>query len=81
MLCGFKSQGFPLPLNFNPADHFINTLAVVPSNKETSLVTINKICDSFQESQHKTNLTNELKVADSCLTNPMHQIYFTNKRR
>ena len=29
----FGSQGFPLPSNFNPADFYINTLAVVPSNK------------------------------------------------
>ena len=32
----FSSQGFPVPSNFNPADHYINTLAIVPSNKEAS---------------------------------------------
>ena len=32
----FGSQGFNLPNNYNPADFYINTLAIVPSNKDTS---------------------------------------------
>lgn len=39
----FESQGFPVPSLFNPADHFINTLAVVPSKKEASLQSIDVI--------------------------------------
>ena len=37
------SQGFNLPLNYNPADYFIKILAVVPQDKEKCLDTINVI--------------------------------------
>ena len=37
----FSSQGHPVPQNFNPADFYINKLAVVPSNKEESVLAIN----------------------------------------
>lgn len=39
----FNSQGFPVPTNYNPADFYINTLAVVPSNKEASKLVIEVI--------------------------------------
>lgn len=32
----FGSQGFNVPNNYNPADFYINTLAIVPSNKDES---------------------------------------------
>ena len=32
----FSSQGFNVPNNYNPADFYINTLAIVPSNKDES---------------------------------------------
>jgi ABC-type multidrug transport system ATPase subunit len=37
----FASQFFPVPSNYNPADHYINTLAVVPSNQDSSRSVIN----------------------------------------
>ena len=37
----FAKNGFSIPDNYNPADFFINTLAVVPSNKANSLTIIN----------------------------------------
>ncbi|PFX22027.1 Protein white [Stylophora pistillata] len=30
----FDSLGYPCPVNFNPADHFIHTLAIVPGDEE-----------------------------------------------
>lgn len=32
----FESQGYKVPVNYNPADFFIKTLAIVPSDKESS---------------------------------------------
>ena len=33
----FESQGYHVPSNYNPADFYIKTLAVVPANKEICL--------------------------------------------
>ena len=30
----FHSLGYPCPINFNPADHFVHTLAIVPGNEQ-----------------------------------------------
>lgn len=30
----FAASGYPCPENFNPADHFIHTLAIVPGNQK-----------------------------------------------
>ena len=61
----FEEQGFPLPENFNPADHFISTLAIEPGQLRRAKNRINvnlsalnfeikrkfqKICDSFLKS-------------------------------
>lgn len=32
----FESQGYKVPVNYNPADFYIKTLAIVPSDKENS---------------------------------------------
>lgn len=39
-LISISSQGFPLPPNFNPADFFIKKLAVIPSDRENCLKSI-----------------------------------------
>jgi ABC-type multidrug transport system ATPase subunit len=36
----FASHGFIIPENYNPADFYIQNLAMVPSNKEVSLENI-----------------------------------------
>lgn len=33
----FNSLNYPVPQNFNPADHYIRTLAIVPNNREECL--------------------------------------------
>ena len=30
----FNSLGYPCPVNFNPADHFVHTLAIVPGDEQ-----------------------------------------------
>lgn len=46
----FDGLGFPLPENFNPADHFISTLAIEPGKLRKSKALINNICQAFVES-------------------------------
>jgi ABC-type multidrug transport system ATPase subunit len=37
----FEDQGFKVPVNYNPADFYIKTLACVPSDRQNSLNRIN----------------------------------------
>ena len=30
----FFSVGKPCPMNYNPADHYVHTLAIIPGNEE-----------------------------------------------
>ena len=34
ILMSSNSLGYPCPVNFNPADHFVHTLAIVPGDEE-----------------------------------------------
>ncbi|KAK0418639.1 hypothetical protein QR680_013683 [Steinernema hermaphroditum] len=42
--------GYPLPLNFNPADHFIATLAIMRDREEECRGKAYKMCDHFADS-------------------------------
>ncbi|RNA15896.1 white isoform X1 [Brachionus plicatilis] len=59
----FESQGYKVPVNYNPADFYIKTLANVPSDKENSLNRIKKICDGYENSDFYQNLTVEINEA------------------
>uniref|UniRef100_A0A8R1HZY2 ABC transporter domain-containing protein n=1 Tax=Caenorhabditis japonica TaxID=281687 RepID=A0A8R1HZY2_CAEJA len=43
----FEKCGYPCPAYFNPADHLIRTLAVIDSDRATSMKTISKIRHGF----------------------------------
>ncbi|RMX61223.1 hypothetical protein pdam_00023788 [Pocillopora damicornis] len=43
----FDSLGYPCPVNFNPADHFIRTLAIVPGDEENCRKRVQDICDVY----------------------------------
>merc|ERR1712106_516711 len=46
------SCGYPCPPFYNPADHFIETLTIVPSDRDRSLKKVAEICDKFNVTQH-----------------------------
>jgi hypothetical protein len=46
----FSSQGFPCPLNYNPADFFIHTLATEPGQEMESKMKNKSICDAYKMS-------------------------------
>lgn len=55
--CAFSSRcrprcriGAPCPNNYNPADYFIQLLAVVPSRESSCRQSIDMICDNFEKS-------------------------------
>uniref|UniRef100_A0A1I8AJW0 ABC transporter domain-containing protein n=1 Tax=Steinernema glaseri TaxID=37863 RepID=A0A1I8AJW0_9BILA len=43
----FDEWGFPLPMNFNPADHYISTLAIRHSSEALCRKRVNMLSDSF----------------------------------
>ncbi|KAJ6219858.1 hypothetical protein RDWZM_005670 [Blomia tropicalis] len=44
----FNQIGLPCPSNFNPADHYIRELAVLPGQEVTCKKKVNRICDYFE---------------------------------
>ncbi|XP_078376593.1 protein white-like [Oculina patagonica] len=51
----FDSLGYPCPVNYNPADHFVHTLAIVPGNEENCRKRVQDICDVY--SAHEAEVT------------------------
>ncbi|KAL1497603.1 hypothetical protein ABEB36_008533 [Hypothenemus hampei] len=47
----FRELEAPCPRNYNPADYFIQLLAIVPGNEESCRNAVNMICDKFQRSE------------------------------
>ncbi|XP_071108651.1 protein white-like [Haliotis cracherodii] len=47
----FASQGFPCPRNFNPADFYVLTLAIVPGKEQESFDKVQSMCDAFRDSE------------------------------
>eukprot|EP00794_Sanderia_malayensis_P003789 gene3789-4312_t len=45
----FSSLGYPCPPNYNPADHFIGTLAIIPGNEVECKERSKTICDGFED--------------------------------
>jgi len=52
----FKKNGYICPSNYNPADYFVQTLAVVPGKEETCRKTVSAICDAFCHSPEGRSL-------------------------
>ena len=44
-----ESCGYPCPAHYNPADHWVETLAVVPGKETEGRENIEKICRAFNE--------------------------------
>ncbi len=47
----FGSVGYPCPADFNPADHYIYKLSMVPKEEGEYKERVKHICDSFEASK------------------------------
>ena len=47
----FESVGFACPSNFNPADHYIRTLAIVPGKERECRKRVRKLCEAYERSE------------------------------
>ncbi|KAK2701231.1 protein white-like isoform X2 [Artemia franciscana] len=62
-LAFFESINLRCPTNFNPADFFVQKLAVVPGREIESRQEVKRVCDAFQESPEGKLILKESKVA------------------
>lgn len=61
----FKRNGHPSPDNYNPADHFILTLAIVPGKEKDCRAKVKGICDDFEASQPYLQMKEEIKTGSA----------------
>ncbi|XP_048753747.2 protein white-like isoform X2 [Ostrea edulis] len=55
----FKSNGHACPMNYNPADYFILTLAIVPGKEADCRSRVKNLCDGFEASEPFRKMTEE----------------------
>ncbi|CAL7940895.1 unnamed protein product [Xylocopa violacea] len=58
----FETLGAACPSNYNPADFFIQMLAVVPGQEISCRYAINTVCDAFQKSEHGMKIALEAEA-------------------
>ncbi|XP_074623196.1 protein white-like isoform X4 [Acropora palmata] len=61
----FTSLGYPCPVNFNPADHFVHTLANVPGDKQNCHERVQDICNAFSANEARESQTDTTRTQDS----------------
>ncbi|KAI8777536.1 protein white, partial [Biomphalaria glabrata] len=57
----FERLSYPCPNNYNPADHFILTLAIVPGQEDVSRQRTHFICNQFQETEEYRQIAKETR--------------------
>lgn len=55
----YRSVGYPCPVNYNPADFYILTMAVVPGREQECQQRIEKICDRFDSTDNARRILQE----------------------
>ncbi|KJH52207.1 ABC transporter, ATP-binding protein [Dictyocaulus viviparus] len=60
----FAECGYILPDHMNPADHFIDTLAIWPDSEEECKIRANEICNKFAISKYASELNAQMKEAE-----------------
>ncbi|XP_061185805.1 protein white-like [Saccostrea echinata] len=79
----FKRHGYPCPLNYNPADHFILTLAMVPGHEQTCHAKIHKLRSEFEKAKELQFYNSEYPSSHSSdgKTLPRYQAPFLKQLR
>ena len=52
----FSRLGYPCPPNFNPADHYIHRLAIIPGRETECRERAQQVCEVFAESKRGKNI-------------------------
>lgn len=54
------SLGMPCPRKFNPADHYIMKISVIPGNEQSSKDKIAEIADQYESSENKLSIDSKI---------------------
>lgn len=57
----FKDLNHPCPSNYNPSDHYIITLAIIPGKEEECYKTSTAICDAYARGDHAKAILTEIE--------------------
>nr|KAG5714727.1 hypothetical protein BaRGS_000215 [Batillaria attramentaria] len=57
----FNNMNYVCPTNFNPADFFVLTLAIVPGQEDECRRKVHAICDGFADSSDAKEITQSIK--------------------
>ncbi|XP_076166926.1 protein white-like isoform X2 [Ptiloglossa arizonensis] len=60
----FETLGAACPSNYNPADYFVQMLAVVPGREMSCRHAINTVCNAFQKSNHGVKIALEAEATN-----------------
>lgn len=70
----FTQMNAPCPLNYNPADYYVQLLAIVPGKDEESRETIRKICDSFAVSPISSEIKQRINFLNNSNSEPLKSV-------
>ncbi|KAK2584256.1 hypothetical protein KPH14_006667 [Odynerus spinipes] len=77
----FKNLGAACPSNYNPADYFIQVLAVVPGREASCRHAINTVCDTFQKSEYGMKIALEAETVNGEFEDSLKETKFSNNTR
>jgi hypothetical protein len=66
-------MGAACPSNYNPADFFIQLLAITPTREEACRQTIEMVCDSFQTSEAGQRIAAEVELQHQVTTEALRK--------
>lgn len=61
----FTSLNAPCPTNYNPADFYVEMLAIVPGKEDESRLKVRKICDAFAVSEYHMKINDKINKLEA----------------
>ena len=65
-----SSLGYVCPATYNPSDFYIQTLAVLPNNRQETLQRSRYICNAYDQSQFGYSISQQIAQIEST---PIHE--------
>lgn len=72
--------GAACPSNYNPADYFVQMLAIVPGQELSCRHEINTVCDAFRKSEHGIKIALEAEAVNGEFEDSLRDRKYLNKR-
>ncbi|CAF0910847.1 unnamed protein product [Rotaria sordida] len=72
----FRQFGLEIPRNYNPADFYIQQLAIYPKTSQKNLTQIKHICDGYEKSSEYSRYKSEINSLHSTYTEDDNDNFF-----